>query len=393
MNQINTIFKVKIDRKFRLLNDKSLFLILLILQCYSYIYYSVNPSTKLFLYSCYAILIFGAIIMGVKFFTKKLIFDRLAIIVLGMIVYELLITILFGNLTANYFLYIISWKLCFLVAYTDVNIKKIDVNRKIIIFLMICLILPVAFQKVLLNIDYESSISIIAAVYVLLSAMPFALISKSKTMKYIYMIVAIFILIISQKRTGFLAILLGLVGLIYAKYFINKKVKIKFLGIIFLAILVFFLYYLLTESNLGIVSRLENITIDNGNGRVDLWVYLLENFSNSSFLHILFGYGSHATNQLIGTFAHNDYINILYDFGIIGLFLYLWFIITIIKKWISMCKNDYENKDIFLFAIIELLILSMFSIFFVRADIVNCILFYIAYELNYCKRKDIQNSF
>lgn len=93
-----------------------------------------------------------------------------------------------------------------------------------------------------------------------------------------------------------------------------------------------------------------------GMGRVSLWTNLYHSYIGSDFLTKIVGrgmYGTYKTNPTYG--AHNDYIRILTDFGIVGIFCYLYFLFLGLKLSVALSKksNIYvQNYGFVLFALI-----------------------------------------
>lgn len=67
-------------------------------------------------------------------------------------------------------------------------------------------------------------------------------------------------------------------------------------------------------------------------GRSVFWVKMLTAFSKQNLFHKLLGNGHNFTMQTGGHWAHNDYIEILCTYGIVGLMFYLKSVYNIFKK-------------------------------------------------------------
>lgn len=63
----------------------------------------------------------------------------------------------------------------------------------------------------------------------------------------------------------------------------------------------------------------------------------------------------------IGTSAHNDILEVLYDFGLLGLLLYLIIIINLCKKALYGIQKKIKNYDAFAASLVLFLVISMFS--------------------------------
>lgn len=141
--------------------------------------------------------------------------------------------------------------------------------------------------------------------------------------------------------------------------------------IFFTSILVFLLFPALYFLAL-ILFKIEIDWVSASNtfsGRLYIWATGLINFPNLSFVDLLFGKGifSHATlglSQYYGLLfenwvdnsriqLHNGTIQNLYDLGIVGLGVFLWFIISMVVPLFKGCR-DGKNHDTYWFNVIAM---------------------------------------
>jgi O-antigen ligase len=73
------------------------------------------------------------------------------------------------------------------------------------------------------------------------------------------------------------------------------------------------------------------------------------------------GYNAVALSSSAFSSAHNDFLEIIYDYGFIGLILYILFIIKIVKYNIILYKDSSIYAEGFSVSIILFLVISMFS--------------------------------
>lgn len=82
----------------------------------------------------------------------------------------------------------------------------------------------------------------------------------------------------------------------------------------------------ITQNDLSILDRLSNIQDDGGSGRDIVWAYTWRMITEEpNVFPLLFGHGFNAvySDSMLGLSAHNDFLEIIYDYGLIGLLLYL----------------------------------------------------------------------
>ncbi len=139
--------------------------------------------------------------------------------------------------------------------------------------------------------------------------------------------------VLTLSRGGVVAILAGL----FATFFIaNAKSKLKiiaiFSGFAFLTVLVVLSNY--DFFSLFIEKRMNGL--ESGGGRFEVWGNALELFYKKP----LFGYGIFSFVDLsnnfygIAKYAHNTYLEVLVETGLVGFFIFLFFIcITIVTSY------------------------------------------------------------
>jgi len=63
--------------------------------------------------------------------------------------------------------------------------------------------------------------------------------------------------------------------------------------------------------------------LDEGSGRNIIYAKILKGWWESdNYWNVVFGYGFAASKDFAGTFAHNDWLELLSNFGILGVLLY-----------------------------------------------------------------------
>ncbi len=207
------------------------------------------------------------------------------------------------------------------------------------------------------------------AVFCLLTVFPFLLLFRSKPIFYSLLLVTVIAVIFSNKRSALLILVFALLPTLWASLAnIRSKTKRTFL-ILSLAIAfgaVF--YYVSTEYLEGrIFSRFENISEDQGSGRMEIWAYVLNNLFNSTSVEWLMGHGHQAVSELGDASAsHNDFLEVVYDYGLIVFVVYLFIHIYIIKRTIYLYKTKNSLFGSYYFAFVVFFVMSWISILVVQ---------------------------
>ena len=141
----------------------------------------------------------------------------------------------------------------------------------------------------------------------------------------------------------------ALLSIIFAVIFVvvqNTDISFKSIGGI--AILCVIMFYVLTRVVLPMVAPdiLNRLTIssimkDGGSGRSSLWLDALSTVWDGSVFKMLFGYG--ASGIIAGggqgtSTMHNQFLQVLVDYGFVGLILYLYLLYRLLIQFV------YKNK-------------------------------------------------
>lgn len=178
-------------------------------------------------------------------------------------------------------------------------------------------------------------IPLISTAYYALFLLPFAFMINNKWVRWILVYFSFSTVLLSVKRTGFIAFIICIIVFCYydiryggeEKHYSKRKIKMIF-GAIVLAIglYVFFDYYTSTHS-IDILMKLSSIKQDGGSGRTDVWLTTWNMIKDSDFMSTLFGHGFNAVyeDSILKLSAHTDFLEVLYDYGILGFVLYIGF--------------------------------------------------------------------
>ena len=144
---------------------------------------------------------------------------------------------------------------------------------------------------------------------------------------------------------GALLSMVVVVTFVLAKNMSLKKAAM----IVLLAVLVFFVSVLFIFPNIP-SSSLERITFealldDGGSGRTDIWSSGIKNFFDCGLARIFFGhgygrFGIYTSSGYTELMMHNQFIQQLISYGIVGLIIYLVLIIYA-EKILRNERNDY----------------------------------------------------
>lgn len=208
--------------------------------------------------------------------------------------------------------------------------------------------------------------------YLLLLITPFLFLKKDKY-NIIYLLFYIIILICIQKRGPIIS---SIGGLLFVFFFDNKiKFKKKIIYILAVLAILIILIVILNFTNPIILDSLIQRFIPHEtqfhdsqtvimSSRNILWESIWEKYSEGTVSNWIFGFGFFQVPELFrkqldanNMFAHSDWMEILYDYGIIGIIIFIYLNISMIKIILRYNNSRYNKKY-------RIILLYSYGIFF-----------------------------
>lgn len=237
--------------------------------------------------------------------------------------------------------------------------------------------------------DCEDTGEAIFGVYYLFPLIPLMLLMITRN-KFEWAIfgLCLGILLVSNKRAGVLAVVLGASAAFYSWTVTAGTLRARLMARFAFVIVVgaaIGMIFLLISSNADylIFERFSQLQDDGGSGRDVLWQGVADAIQDRTWIDNLVGYGCYATVEDAVAFrdgqefmAHNDYLQILYDFGAIGLAITLSLVIGLTVRGISLWWRRSRLQISYSFALVSMLFLSMVSFIFVQSWVVTLYAFF-----------------
>jgi hypothetical protein len=181
--------------------------------------------------------------------------------------------------------------------------------------------------------------------YLFAGLIPFIfLIKKNKYLSVSLMVVLMFFIIQGAKRGAIFAGFAGLLMYFYYQIKLldkNNKVLGYLIVILIICGLGAFTYRTLM-SNEFLLGRMTDMFEGDTSRRNVIYTTLFDAWFNSeSLFNLIFGFGFAASVKIAGTYAHNDWLELLSNFGITGIFTYLFLFYAAVK----CCRNTAWSFD------------------------------------------------
>ena len=166
---------------------------------------------------------------------------------------------------------------------------------------------------------------------------------KNKLINILLLALSMFSIIICSKRGIFVATLVAMIAMMFYLYR-GKKFVLKFIGIAVLFTVVLVMLYRTNDFVSAFLDRFA--TDDFTTGRDDIYKSLIADFKESN---ILFGRGTGATYNIAEKGAHNIYLQILYDHGIVfSIPYYIFFVYNYYLAFKNKCPLSVFVQTLFL---------------------------------------------
>ena len=143
---------------------------------------------------------------------------------------------------------------------------------------------------------------------------------KEKILYLIVLFLCILSVILSQSRTCYIAFIFPLLCIII-HLFNSKKVLHGISILVVLSVFAFIIVYFFRDTFTGLIERMNQDDLYDGNGRFEIWTYYMTEWLHSGFLGLIVGLGSSNLIYNAGIYAnftHNTVVEYLYATGLLG---------------------------------------------------------------------------
>lgn len=202
----------------------------------------------------------------------------------------------------------------------------------------------------------ETENAVVNVAYEILALIPLLYFWKGKPLIQYAMLAVILIVVLSTVKRG--AIMIGILCALYFFYTTirgtSKKVKLSTWLLIFVFVVVGTKYVVSFYENSSYAQlRMEKSLEGDSSGRDEIFSKAWTIFVNSNPFNMLVGHGAWSTIRFIGIAAHNDWLEILVNQGILGVFVYMYY-------WVSFYKTCRKDKNPFTRFILGMIIIIYF---------------------------------
>lgn len=264
--------------------------------------------------------------------------------------------------------------------------KKSLINTKTLSFWIVFFVFVVTLsynnlkKTILDQMGWEEIINNIG--YVVLVLLPLICLFENKRLfQYVLWGYCLFLIIGSFKRG---AIMIGGICFITFMFHSLKSTKgfKKNIVILISVAIVFIVYYYimnLIETSSMFNRRLEGTFEGDVSGRDSLYSAFWRILSTETNpIRFLIGYGANGSLALVGEYAHNDWLELAIDNGLLGIVIYLNYWICFVKTWRSNKLVDPTIRFVFGMTLFIAFAKTLFSMSYTNTP------FYVTLAIGYC---------
>ncbi len=256
------------------------------------------------------------------------------------------------------------WLLSYKFAYSYCSYNEDHIDKFVLVFLGMSIIWTLlnlyARTQIMLNFGRDNAVTLYA--YFNLIFLPFVLLIKNPKLRIPLLIMTIFMVMTSFKRGTMMALPLMLMAYGYTKASMEGKFS-KFWSYIFLiGIIAIIALPMLDEfSNGFLTQRFSREQMEDGSGRNELRNIALMAISQRDLITWLIGTGHGSSVALLGTGVHNEWVEFLFSFGVIGVILFFILGIILIRQTYFFYKNGCTYAPHMSMLIVYYFIVTMVS--------------------------------
>lgn len=348
--------------------------ILLILYTYQSFINTVDSSrTSIFLFSMNALALFGLFLSYIILKFKDVLFSKIYLLrefrfwFIGVVIVNIstsfVVTRTFTEIivvtlpTLSFF--------TFYLFFRKTNIVKYYLYFAV--FLTLFLIILYFNDYKLTNSELSDIKASLNVAYFPFLMLPTILLIKRPQIKFLLILLISIVIFSSMKRAGLLAFFIAIFVYSYVEYILirGKRFKISSLlfVIIFLSVFIFGFLYVDNLNDGFFTSRIQNISQDEGSGRLSVYKDVFDLIKKSNFNNILLGNGENAVmkNTVTGYSAHNDFLEVFYNYGLIMLVVYFFIHIKLIKVLIVLTRQKSYFAAPFAVSYVQFMVFSLIS--------------------------------
>ena len=229
-----------------------------------------------------------------------------------------------------------------------------------IVLFVIAFFINISFLNYI-QIDYGEEIGITNLVYWCLCAVPFIFLIKRRWLFFTFLFATTVVILMTGKRSANICLLLMFLSIILNIKRQGRKTKNLIFVLVGGIALFFIVNYYFSFAVEGVMDRMRSIEDSQGSGRIPLYHDVFRVIETNSFFDWLVGRGYGSITITKHTNAHNDALQMLFEYGLVGLVFYLLMLWNAIRSTRILYKHNSPFFMGYLVSLIIFVVLGMVS--------------------------------
>jgi O-antigen ligase len=244
--------------------------------------------------------------------------------------------------------------------YSD-RIRQVGIIGFLIVYVVASYLIIVNLSRIL-DVNIGEDVGVSNLIFWCLCVVPVLLLVNKKWVRSVTIVLSILIVLVTGKRSATIAIALVLLTYILDSTSSGERKKGSTIGIIiFVMVLYFVISRYLEGTFLGVINRLGSMQEDRGSGRLTIYQDVINVLKENNFADWLVGRGRGSIKITRHSNAHNDALQMLFEFGIVGLIGYIMLLVYIFKRLIVLRKSKSTTYLSYATSVIITVVLGLVS--------------------------------
>jgi len=217
----------------------------------------------------------------------------------------------------------------------------------------------------MIMVNFERDNAVTGYIYYVVTFLPFIMLVSNRIWQTILLGILLIMTITSLKRGAIIVLPLMLIVYFYLQAKLRNNIVLFFKKmILFVMILLPVLMIVDSKSDHFLSARFQSEELQSGSGRDVLYETAIHSIMDRDFVTFFIGTGSGSSVKLLGTGVHNEWLEILFSFGFMGVILYLSFLASLIAKFRYLKRIKSEYAPHFAMVIVYIFMVGLFGAFY-----------------------------
>ena len=202
--------------------------------------------------------------------------------------------------------------------------------------------------------------------FYILATLPWLMTSRDRLFRLICVLFVLVMSVLTLKRSAMIISVINVIIFVFSNYYDRKgnEKKSVLLGTVTIVIGLGLLF-MANDIGGGVAKeRIDNIEEDEGSGRIERYEDVLRLIRDEGNVGaIIFGHGYRTVETELGesASAHNDFLEVMYDYGVVGLFLFLLIHFALIKRILILRRIGSSYYEGYMMSYVIFLMMGMVS--------------------------------